>query len=95
MIPPYCRHCGTDFRSDPKSGRRVKFKRTDAQIQAAKDARAKRHVGYDDGRHWFCVNHFEQAQALNHLSITDALQVMKQEPDVPDIDPVAKPRENW
>ncbi len=72
MRPPICAICRKDFREDPKTGGRVRFKLSPEERAFNDRMKANRMVGHPKGLEWFCSKHLEIAEQYKQLSWAEA-----------------------
>jgi hypothetical protein len=77
MRPPICYLCDLDFRDSDSEGGLVQFKLTESDKESNKRLLDSRMTGHPSGSEWFCQEHLEQAQRYKHLTLKQALRLMR------------------
>lgn len=72
MKPPICEICGEDFREDAEGGL-VHFEQTEKDKAWHERMKAEGMVGHPPEVAWFCGKHYAKANALSHLTLSDAI----------------------
>lgn len=78
MRPPICQICKERFdpRSEEPSGL-VYFQLTEEDQVHNAEMKKNKIDGHPRGRSWFCKEHFERAKKFNHLTLKDAIPLIK------------------
>jgi hypothetical protein len=76
MIPPICEICYRKFNPD-KEGDLVYFKKTKKGEEFEEKAKEEGFVGHPPDATWFCGDHLEEAKKLTHLTIDEAVGMLK------------------
>ncbi len=77
MMPPICRLCFKDFR-DEGGGGDLRFKSTEEGKEFEKRVEEEPDlVGHHPDDAWFCNEHLEEAKKLTHLTLDEALDVLR------------------
>jgi len=75
MKPPICHTCGLRFFD---GGGLVRFKETEEDEEFNKRFEQKGFVGHPTNVFWFCKDHIEEALKYQHLTKTEAFQLLNQ-----------------
>ncbi|MHA1145108.1 MAG: hypothetical protein ACTSRW_10255 [Candidatus Helarchaeota archaeon] len=76
MKPPICCICDKDFRNSDEGGL-IYFKRRPSDEEWERMMEEKGMVGHPPYACWFCGQHFERAKSLEHLTIDEAMKILK------------------
>ncbi|MFX0137950.1 MAG: hypothetical protein ACFFDN_30190 [Candidatus Hodarchaeota archaeon] len=77
MKPPICEICDKKMGEFDDCGL-VYFKKRPSDLEWDKKAEQPGFVGHPPYAAWFCKEHYEQAIKLEHLTISEALQKIKE-----------------
>ena len=77
MMPPICAICDEDFFDE---GGLIYFKETEEDKIFNERLRQPGYVGHPANAFWFCGKHYAQAKKLEHLTKSEAFELMKKEP---------------
>ena len=77
MRPPICYLCDLDFRDSTSEGGLVQFKLTESDKASNKRMDATGMTGHPSGSEWFCQMHLQQALKHRHLTLKEALKLMR------------------
>jgi hypothetical protein len=81
MRPPICEICDSKFGDDdlnmPGHGGLVEFKPSAEDKAAIARMQVKGWTGHPPNLGWFCSLHIEDARALRHLSIREAMRTIR------------------
>ena len=75
--PPICEVCDKRIGEDEECGL-VYFKKRPSDLEWDKKASQPGFVGHPPYAAWFCSEHLEKAKALEHLTISEAMQKLKE-----------------
>jgi len=78
MRPPICRICDNNL-EDKDDGGLIYFKKRPSDIEWEKKMEEIGGVGHPPWAEWFCKKHYEKANKLKHLSINEALKILRSE----------------
>lgn len=88
MRPPICELCDAKFESDalnqPGHGGLVEFKPSAEDKEVIARMHIKGWTGHPPNMGWFCKNHIEDARAIRHLPLKEALAVLRKKFRNPD-----------
>lgn len=76
MKPPICEICHREFNPD-KEGGLVYFRQTKKGREFARRAEEEGITGHPPDAAWFCGSHSEEAKKLVHLTIGEAMEILK------------------
>jgi len=76
MKPPVCEICHREFNPD-KEGGLVFFRETEKGREFERRARREGITGHPPDAAWFCGSHSEEAKELAHLTIDEAMEILK------------------
>ena len=76
MMPPICEICYREFDPD-KEGGLVYFRETQKGREFARRAEEEGFTGHPPDVAWFCGSHYEEAKKLVHLTIGEAMEILK------------------
>lgn len=82
MRPPICCICRARFSPSKTEGGLVYFKLSEADEKFNNRMKEKRMVGHPAGRDWFCELHIEKAKTFKHLTLKEALTLIKEKPAI-------------
>ncbi len=74
MRPPICVVCSKRFL---EKGGMVQFKLTEKEKESSKKFKMSGFIGHPIGLEWFCEKHIDEAKRLSHLTLADALKIMR------------------
>lgn len=81
MRPPICEICDLKFvdeaLNEPGNGGLVEFKPSIEDKAVIARMQVKGWVGHPPNMAWFCKNHIEEARAIRHMSLKEAMIVLK------------------
>lgn len=81
MRPPICEVCDEKFLDDelnaPGNGGLVEFKPSAEDKEVIARMQVKGWVGHPPNMGWFCREHIEDARALRHIPLRDALKEIR------------------
>jgi hypothetical protein len=78
MKPPICDFCNERFElMGENAGGLVTFLPTEDDQRQLARLRQPGFVGHPPNQEWFCPKHVEQARALAHLTLGEALRTMR------------------
>ncbi len=77
MRPPICVICHTDFRHSTKKGEMIEFKLSEKDKEYNQRFKQKGFVGHPAGKEWFCGKHIEAARKYQHLTLSEAIERIK------------------
>ena len=75
MKPPICIIC--DKRIPQEEGGVIYFKKRKSDVEWVKRMERTGSVGHPPYAEWFCKKHFKAAKELEELTITEAMQILK------------------
>jgi len=75
MKPPICNVCDKDF--GPEEGGLVYFAKRPSDIEWEKRMRRIQGQGHPPWAAWFCGDHYDRARELSHLTIGEAMKILK------------------
>ena len=75
-MPPICEICSREFDPDMEGGL-IYFKETKRGRAFEKKAREEKWTGHPPDAAWFCGVHSEEAKKVVHLTIDDAIKILK------------------
>ncbi len=79
MKPPICIICYREFfdEQDEQKGGLVYFKKRKSDQKWENEMRKEGFVGHPPFAEWFCSDHYESAKELDHFTITEALEILR------------------
>lgn len=81
MRPPICRICFARFSPSSTEGGLVYFKLSQEEVAFNQRMKEQRKVGHPAGREWFCEQHIEKAKTFKHLTLKEAIPLIKEMKD--------------
>lgn len=79
MRPPICSICRARFSPSGTKGGLVFFKESEEDKARNKRMKENRMVGHPAGREWFCELHIEKAKSLKHLTLKEAILLLREQ----------------
>jgi len=76
MRPPICEICDQDFDPDSKSGL-LYFKESQEGREFDRRVSEEGITGHPPDAGWFCEEHYHEAVKLTHLTIREALKIIR------------------
>ena len=76
MKPPICDICDEDFR-DRDEGGLIYFKKRPEDDEWDRRMKETGMVGHPPYASWFCGEHFEKEKSLEHLTVDEAMKILK------------------
>lgn len=76
MRPPICCICDRKLK-DMNNGGLIYFKKRPSDIEWEKHMEKIKGVGHPPHAEWFCKKHYDKASELKHLSIDEALKILR------------------
>jgi len=77
MKPPICEICNYDFRNE-EGGGLLYFKKTEKDNEFDRKCEDEPgFVGHPPASAWFCKEHIEEAKKLVHLTLDEAVEILK------------------
>lgn len=77
MRPPRCVVCKKGFRGRPEEGGLLSFKLSEKDKSYNERFKQPGFVGHPRGKDWFCGKHYEKAKTYRHLTLSEAIQQLK------------------
>ncbi len=78
MIPPICELCFKDFRDEEEGGDLLYFKMTEKGREFEKRTEEEPgFTGHPPDAAWFCNEHLEEAKKLTHLTLDEAMVILR------------------
>ncbi len=77
MKPPICTICDKRFPHSDEGGV-IYFKKRKSDKKWIKEMERKGAVGHPPYAEWFCGEHYETAKELASLTISEAMQILKE-----------------
>jgi hypothetical protein len=81
MRPPICEICDVKFGDDdlnqPGQGGLVEFKPSLEDKAVIARMQVKGWVGHPPNMGWFCAKHVEDARAIRHMSLREAMLILR------------------
>ncbi|GAB5554619.1 MAG: hypothetical protein Sapg2KO_42100 [Saprospiraceae bacterium] len=78
MRPPICAICFARFSPGSTEGGLVYFKLSQEEAEFNQRMKEQRKVGHPAGREWFCEQHVEKAKTFTHLTLKEAIPLIKE-----------------
>jgi hypothetical protein len=77
MRPPICKICSKRFGKD--EGKGLHFKLSDEDKEKNKRFEKPGFIGHPAGFEWFCTEHLLIAEKYNHLTMSEAMPLIREE----------------
>jgi hypothetical protein len=78
MRPPICGICDKDFRDvDMDEGGLIYFKKRPSDEEWDRKMEETGMVGHPPYAEWFCKDHYAKAKELEHLTIDEAMKILR------------------
>ncbi len=77
MKPPICVACYKDFRTNITEGGLVEFQHTQKDKENFEKSKRMHHICHPPATEWFCSEHYEKAKKLTHLTLVEALKILR------------------
>jgi hypothetical protein len=78
MRPPECCICGIDFRDEDEGGL-IYFKKRPSDEEWIIEMEEQNMAGHPPYAEWFCTKHYDSAKRFEHLTIDEALEILKKD----------------
>jgi len=77
MKPPICVICYKDFRTNITDGGLLEFQFAEKDKELLEKMKKPGFVCHPPATEWFCQEHFEKAKNLTHLTLSEALRILR------------------